>query len=369
MKKRKLSELLAFKANLLEILVIAVLVALGVNVMASGIIGYLSLSFYLSIIVGFLLVSLGLLILLRNVKPINSGTFKYKGVICVEKDSHNLLPIEGYELTEDISKYVRALCAENKAFQKIWNEEPIGSGLAFDEAKSTHKIPKSNALLIEAIEYYVIHSLSLHLSSHFINNDLISDDYLVTLERKEIPSVLLENRYLDLFSRPMEEREQFLDHGKPPTHGKVVYAFGKDGAIFDHFEMVLPKGSSVVREKDSSISIKTNRFILNVRPVFGGWNSNLPRHFEDLYLGRNFNSVSTFEVGLFLTVEFSPKSLLTAKGWEYYWWIDSFLDRLERSFSKAHFLEKISWHQNAAMMKMADNRRNKQLRETDINEK
>ncbi len=364
MKKKKLAELLAFKANLFEVLIIAVLVALGVNVIASGLIGYLSFSFIQSVIIGALLVFLGALVLLRNVRPINSGTYKFEGLVCLEKSTHELLAIEGYDFTEEVSQYVKALCAENKAFHRIWTEESIGSGLSFEKDNVTHKNPKSNALLIEAIEYYILRSLSLHLSSHFNNNNSVSDDYLVTLERKSIPDVLLENRYLDLFSRPMDEREQFLDHGAKPTHGKVVYAFGKDGAIFDHFEMVLPKGSSIVRENNSSISIITNRFKINFRSVFGGWNSNLPRHFESLYLGKESRSVSTFEAGLTVSIDFYTRSLLTAKGWEYYWWLDSFLVKLEQSFSKDYFLSKISWYQNAAMMRMAENRRKKQLSES-----
>lgn len=363
MKKKKIADLLAFKANLFEILIIAVLVALGVNILASGLIGYLDLSFLQSVSIGLLLVILGALVFLRNAHPINSGMYSYKGLVCLEKDTSDLLAIEGYDFTEEVSKYIKALCAENKAFLKIWSDEPIGSGLSFEDNKATHKKPKSNDLLIEAVEYYVLRKLALHLSGHFNNNALVSEEYLVTLERKNIPEILLGNRFIDMFSRPMEEREKFLGHGSHPPHGKVVYAFGRDGAIFDHFEMVLPKGSSIIRENDSSISIITNRFKLNFRSEFGGWNTNLPRRFESLYMGKEFRSISSFGVGLTVSVDFSAKSLLTAKGWEYYWWLDSFLGKLEQSFSISDFLSKISWHQNVAMMLMAENRRQKQLNE------
>lgn len=363
MKKKKIADLLAFKANLFEILIIAVLVALGVNILASGLIGYLDLSFLQSVSIGLLLVILGALVFLRNAHPINSGMYSYKGLVCLEKDTSDLLAIEGYDFTEEVSKYIKALCAENKAFLKIWSDEPIGSGLSFEDNKATHKKPKSNDLLIEAVEYYVLRKLALHLSGHFNSNALVSEEYLVTLERKNIPEILLGNRFIDMFSRPMEEREKFLGHGSHPPHGKVVYAFGRDGAIFDHFEMVLPKGSSIIRENDSSISIITNRFKLNFRSEFGGWNTNLPRRFESLYMGKEFRSISSFGVGLTVSVDFSAKSLLTAKGWEYYWWLDSFLGKLEQSFSISDFLSKISWHQNVAMMLMAENRRQKQLNE------
>lgn len=363
MKKRRLADLLAFKTNLLEVLVIAVIVALGVNVFSAGLVGFFDLPHSNTLIIGILLIFIGSLLLIKNIKPINSGEFAFEAAICVDKESKELIPIEGYLFAEEISKFVTAICTENKAIHKLWTDDPIGSGISFDDGKHVLKKPKSNLLLIEAVEYFVLRSLSLHLNSYFIKNELSSDGELITLERKNIPSVLLENRYLDLFSKPMEEREAFIKHGNGPVHGKVVYALGKGGVIFDHFDLMLPKGSSVTREKNSSISIKTDRFTLNIHPHFDGMGSNFPQKFKPLYLGKDFSSVSTFGVKLIITVEFSVRTLLTTKGWNYYWWLDSFLERVDESFSKKSFLEKISWYQNAAMMHMAENRRKQQVKE------
>lgn len=369
MKKRKLADLLDFKTNLLEILAIAVIVALGVNVFSTGFVGFFNVPDFNALVVGGVSIFIGALLIIRNVKPINSGVFKFEAAICVDKESKELIPIEGYPFAEETSRFVKAICTENKAIHKLWTEDPIGSTFSFNNGKPVHKTPKSNLLLIEAVEYFVLRSLSLHLNSYFIKNDLSSGDELTTLERKNIPSVLLENRYLELFSKPMEEREAFIKHGDGPSHGKVVYAFGKDGVIFDHFDLMLPKGSSVTRETNSSISIKTDRFNLNIHPKFEGMGSNFPHKFQTLYLGRDFRSVSTLGVELIITVEFSAKALLTTKGWSYYWWLDSFLERIEESLSKNSFLEKISWYQNAAMMHMAENRRKQQIKEQEQSEK
>ncbi|MEL7629671.1 hypothetical protein AAGW04_11815 [Pectobacterium aroidearum] len=357
MKKKKIADLLAFKTNLFEVFIIAILISLGVNILSSGIFGKFNFSFTQSITIGLMFIFFGVLFFLRNASPINSGKYIYKGVVCIEKGTHDLVSIEGYDFTEKISQYVKALCAENKAIHKIWSDEPIGSGLSIEGNRSVRKEIKANDFLIEAIEYYVLSMLSLHLSSHFNNNKSVSNDYLVKLERRNIPDILLGNRFIDTFSRPMEEREQFLDRGFSSLHGKVVYAFGRNGAIFDHFEMVLPKGSSIIRENDSSISIITNRFRINYRPIFDGFNTNLPKRFVNLYMGKEFGSISTFDVGLSISIDFYAKSLLTAKGWEYYWWLDSFLSKLEQSFSKNCFLSKIAWYQNAAMVFMIENRR------------
>lgn len=354
--KKKIADLLAFKTNIFEIFVLAVLIALGVNILSSGIVEYFNFSSLKMISVGSLLIILGAVIFLRNAYPMNNGKYDFEGIVCLDNEKKELVSIEGYDFTEEVSRYLKALCAENKAIKKLWTDDPIGIGFDFKGNVMTRKKIKANALLIEAIEYYVLKKLALHLSDHFNDDESFSDDYLVKLDRKNIPDVLMGNRFIDTFSRSMEEREQFIDHASSPSIGKVVYAYGTEGAIFDHFEMVLPKCSSIIRESDSSISIITKRFKINYRPVFEGFGDNLPRKFENLYLGMEFNSLSTYSVGLVVTVNFNAMSLLTTKGWEYYWWLDSFLGKLEQSFSKKLFLSKISWDQNAAMFRMAENK-------------
>lgn len=41
-----------------------------------------------------------------------------------------LISIEGYDFSEEVSRYLKGLCAENKAIHKSWIEGPIG--YAFD---------------------------------------------------------------------------------------------------------------------------------------------------------------------------------------------------------------------------------------------
>jgi hypothetical protein len=357
MSKKRVTDLLAFKSNLIEILIIAILVALGVNISSSGLLVILNCSQFQSITIGGLLLIIGALFLLKKARPINTGEFKFEGVICSESESRELLSIDGYELSEDISRFVKALCSENKAFKKQWFEKPIGLNPSFKNGKISLSYGKSNGLLIEALEYYILRELSLHLSSHF-NNDEMSEALLVKVGRKDIPSVLLENRFLELFSKPMDEREPFLDRGESSFNGKVVSAYGKEGAYYDRFEMILPKGSKIKRENNRSITLSTKRFRLNFKPIFMGMNSNLPRNFEELYLGKEFGAVSVFTVSLELKIEFSVKALFTAKGWEYYWWLDSFLNEIENSFSCEKFYSKISWYQNEAMIRIVENHTN-----------
>jgi hypothetical protein len=364
MKKVKLVDLLAFKANVGEVFAVAIILALGINVLSSGFVSFFDLSNATAMGVGVFLVFVGVVFIVKKIKPANSGVFTFEAVVCAERDSKELLPVHDYKFASEICDYVAAICSENKAIERIWTREPIGYGLSFDEGVPVKKTPKSNKLLVEAVEYFALDSLSLHLSSYFENNESLSEDELTTLKRKDIPSVLLENRFLELFSKPMEEREAFLhsQEADGKHFGEVVSAYGKDGAIFEHFDLILPKGSSITREGDSSISIKTKRFKFNILPVFEGMNGGFPPAFSELYLGRKFMDVQTFSVKLILSVEFSMGSLLTAKGWGYYWWLDSFLESIEQSCSANSFLHKIAWSQNSALIHMMNVKGEQQLK-------
>ena len=77
----------------------------------------------------------------------------------------------------------------------------------------------------------------------------------------------------------MEEGEAFMDRdaGGP---GAVVFARGKGGAIFNLFELVLPKRATVARAENSAALIQTDRFKLAIKPEFTGFNAVFPIAFQ-----------------------------------------------------------------------------------------
>ena len=128
----------------------------------------------------------------------------------------------------------------------------------------------------EALEYYVLSELSLHLSDHFDNNPRVSDEEIQRIGRRDIPSVLLDNRFLELFSKPMDEREAFTARGNrvdSPPQGQVVYAMGEGGAIFDHFELILPAGAVVSRMSPVSVRVRTRRLSMQINVAFEGFST------------------------------------------------------------------------------------------------
>ena len=201
----------------------------------------------------------------------------------------------------------------------------------------------------EAIEYFALTKLSLHLSKYFVTDRSVQSDSVATIQRRNIPQLLLDNRFLELFSRPMKERAAFQHHHEDEDDLKdqgrrVVYATGSDGELFDQFELILPLGTVLSRTEEGTLSIKTDRFTLKLTPVFQRYSTNLPKDFEELYLGKNFLEVHAYNVALEVDVSFGWQSVTTRKGWDYYEWLDSFLEELEQSFSFDDFVESIGWH-------------------------
>lgn len=343
-QKRSIEAITSLRASFLDLVAITVVLALGINLIASGIVAAFNLSGQLTVIVGVACCILGFAYLSMKVRPANSRRFEFQGIMPIgDGKERKVFRIERYDFSEKASDYFRGLFAENKAFAKQWKESSLGLDVDVKTRTASRTNSTANELVKEALEYYVLQKLSLHLSGYFENNPIIKDDQIVRLQRKDIPSILLENRFLELFSKPMDQREAFLDHTRDDESGRVVYAYGKDGEVFDHFELILPKGTVVTRSPEAGLEIHTSRFRLRVKPVFEGYSSVFPPQFEELYMGCSFGKKPPYMAQIVFDVQFGLLSLFSVKGWEYYRWLDSFLEEMRSSFSFEDFIEDIGW--------------------------
>lgn len=347
--------LVRVRRNSLEVIALAVVLALGINLVATGLPSVLALSAECTATVGIVLTCAALIYLGIRLQPLTARTLKLSGVLLTSK-GNSVGEIERYEVSEKLHSYFVGLTSENKAISRLWNESELGPQISADRSSARLSKSHGNLLVCEAIEYFVLDQLSLHLSAYFDSYREVDEDTIVRVQRTDIPHILLQNRFLDLFSKPMEMREAFMEHG-PSEHGhKVVYATGKDGAFFDHFELILPKGSSVTRSDATGLRIATSRFELTVLPLFQGFSENLPHRFEELYLGKRFGQVSPYVIGVELKVKFRWWAFLTGKGWDYYEWLDSYLDELTTAFSFDDFIKSIGWDTTLSVVIANENR-------------
>ena len=246
----------------------------------------------------------------------------------------------------DTAQNIAALTAENKALGRAWADSTL-SGFDITDKGFQRRASAAAKLAQEAVEYFVLHKFSLHLSEHFNNNPRVSDKEVQRIGRQDVPSVLLDNRFLELFSKPMDEREAFMaqsGQAHPPQDRIVVWATGKGGAIFDHFELILPTGAVISRIDPASVRVRTERLSMQIGVGFEGFSTVLPRRFGEFYLGVRFDDINSYMVNLRIDVKFAWWALFTPAGWEYYRWLDSFVEEISKAFSFERFIADVGWH-------------------------
>ena len=118
---------------------------------------------------------------------------------------------------------------------------------------------------------------------------------------------------------------------------------GEDGAIFDRFELILPTGAVVSRVDPASVRVRTRRLSMQIGVGFEGFSAVLPRRFDKFYLGVRFDDIDSYMVNLRIDVRFAWWALFTPAGWEYYRWLDSFVEKISKAFSFERFIADVGW--------------------------
>jgi hypothetical protein len=343
-----LSRLLSSRTNLIELLLIAIFVSFSISLLSGCIIltkGFdPKFGIYISIVLGLISI-IYFIIHYISKREINE---KLEGFFVYNSDEKVLVEVTRYDFSENLYRDMHSAFTENSALKLVWETDPLNSFMKFDEKinKYVRKEPQSAKLLKEAIEYYILETLSTHLSGYF-NNDGIKEENIHEFQRNEIPDVLLSNRFLELFSKPMIERPLFAEHAIKfkEEHGKTVAMYGTNGISFRAFDLILPKKSKIKRMKDNRIEISNSRFSMTISIDFDGMNTNLPEGFEKYYLNvDDFRKFNVYEIYVNIDIKFKFLSLFSIKGWVYYKWIDSFIEELEEKISQKHFFENIQWN-------------------------
>jgi hypothetical protein len=330
-----------------ELIITTIFIAAGVNSFTTGLILALGLSQNaIVLIVTGLVLSFGAIAVLFfvNIYRINKRV-EFEGFIVYNTNSKELLKIPRYKISEDMVKYLKSAFAENKALDTLWHKDVIYKMDIVGETSDRRPIAiatHSGALFIELIEYCLIEKLSTHLADYFNRGHLHETE---TLEKKDIPSVLMQNRFLKLFTEEMCNREPFINWPKDTKKpGRIVYAYSQNGALYHDFDLVLPRKSKVIRINKNTIQIKTKLFSMTIGSLFGGFGTVIPSSFKKYYLGiENIMDYCEYKFNVEVVIKFSWRFLFQGKKWSYYNWTDDFIDKLDNYISKDTFFKTINW--------------------------
>lgn len=83
---------------------------------------------------------------------------------------------------------------------------------------------------------------------------------------------------------------------------------------------------------------------MQISTDFEGFSAVLPDRFEEFYLGVSFDDIDSYIVNLRIDVKFAWWALFTPAGWEYYRWLDSFVEEMGKTFSFERFITDVGWH-------------------------
>ena len=360
------------KKNNRNILVTSVLIAVGVNLLSSGISALIGIKYknIILIILGILTIFITLTYYsYSKIKEI-SRCVKLSGFFIYTHKDHEIINIEGYKICHDLSEYLNAAFIENKALERIWKESDINP-LQFCTTpeldvigKSSPKIKKAPSLsyflFIELLEYCIIKNLSIHLCDYFNGCD---DKYLQQINRTDIPEVLLQNRFLNLFSEDMINRSIFSCSNdskfSASNNERTVYACSKDGGIYERFNLTVPLKCKIRRDSKHGIRIETPILTMTINYNFDGFSTALKPYFEEYYLGLSLplTEYSTYKFDVSVTVNFKYRSLFMKDKKMYYAWIDSYLENLSSYLSEDDFWETINWNTICTIIQCSKTRR------------
>ncbi len=208
-------------------------------------------------------------------------------------------------------------------------------------------VSRSGALLNQLLEYIVLKKLST-LTTDYFNNPKYNKDKITRIQREEINDFVASNIFVNLFSKQPYERAAF---DNKDFERDVVYSIGKNGAIYDKFELYVPVKCRFVKEKSNTITLKHPYFKLKITPTFTGFGTVLPRDFEKRYMQiENLSNISCYKIMIGIDLKFSPLAFFMNKE-QYYGWIDKFANELINYASIDKFFEKIRWDVVRTFMK------------------
>jgi hypothetical protein len=157
------------------------------------------------------------------------------------RSSLKLVDLSDYYFNHHFYNTAKATFSESAALERQWWKE-------LEEAL-TGPVDKLQ-LTTEMAEYVVLYFLSLHLNNHFSDPSL-SEKYITTLRRSDVPEILLSNRALELISRDLVDRDWYKSEDDIAESDEETYMLSDGVHQYSRFELYLPKGSRVVSIRKS----------------------------------------------------------------------------------------------------------------------
>lgn len=359
--KKTIEEFKNQKSELNSIIVYSIVLGISVNIISGILSEIFDIPLWKKLII-WVCVSLGVIVVSQIVKLCKLKTkIKFDCLFIADENNKNkLIGIPNYKISTDMKEYFESAFSENSAYKSIWED----SGL--DKLKDPQTMAtaiESKNLLVEMLEYCLLEHFSTFIGDYYNTRNITKKN--ISYLGNDIPDVLLKNRFLKLFSEDPKNRAAFCTNSQKGAfiiakndiesqdEGTVVFMTGSDGAIYQRFELNIPKGSKVFREKDGTIVIDTKLFTLKYKVVFDGFTTVVEHDFYRYYLHemdcRGFHDWKYF---VEIDVKYKYTSFLKLWDWKYYNWLDEYLVKLSTYCDIESFYKNIGWEESKTVLRI-----------------
>lgn len=353
------------RSGLLRLLGVAILLAIGVNLISDGVNHWLD--WRQSLLVGIALVLVSIVFVGASQLGRLRESVEFHGAVVIYKN--NVVEVPRYDLAESLSSVMEAVLGENAAFQRGWESDPVTLPIDPENKGQDRKNldGAGAALLREALEDVYLETLSRHLSDFFGSTKL---SHLVKEHlRDDLLPLLPGNRVLDTLSGPLENRIALVEaqsatgpnrHFIRMTrttrfddgHEEEVLIWASDGHVmFQRLDLSLPRGMKVSRVGPGHIRLDSRVLRTDLRVKFEGYGTSLDPEFINSYLGLPSHEFfghgemagDIYHVNFGFESQVKWWGIFTPRGWRLHSWAESFVDSARVSLDKDAFLESIYW--------------------------
>lgn len=328
------------RKSILQIIIVSIILAFGVRFIGQGLSEILEFKKIDNIYFGLIFVLLAMTFFAINLFKQKEKEFTIRGFIIYDKTTNQIIDIPEYKYGMKLKKYFDASFAENKGLEKVWDKYKV------DDYMAPENVTTGRDLLNQATEYFFINNLSNHLMTYF-NSEKFKSSKLSTFKRNDIPQILFENSFLDLFSKSMDKREAFVDsyEGEVDNPDIIQISSESNGHLYEYFRLTLPKKCKVTKPSKNILEIKTNRIELKIENKITGKTTIVSENFIKYYVGNQKESdFIKYSMDTNIEIKFTLLAFFSNLGWNYFKWIDSFIDKYADSFSEQRFLKRINWN-------------------------
>ena len=340
MKKEPIKQIKDVQAKALNFILSTIIIACGVNFIATGIVGCIAndRNGIIYLVIGCCLIIFTIIVFLIVALLHSTSKTIIECAVTYDRKNKTLVEIPRYDFSEELKKYLDAACNESVDIKSIWNKDYLGfNGLTNKKEKTLVSLSHSAALLNQLIEYILLQELSL-ITVDYFNKSNFKKDKVNIISKIDVPDLFADNVFLSLFSKPTSDRIAF-DNRETPN---VVMAYSHNGALYEKFELSLPKQCKIYRKNSNIVELKHPLFKLQLTPAFTGFGIVLPRNFEKHYLHSSIHKVRSYKAMIGIELKLSWKSFFIRKS-EYFGWIDEYIQHLIEHNSFKYFIDNIHW--------------------------